>query len=125
MDTHVYDFKNSVAEEEADWASNQWPTVERIAKEVPLMIGEYTLSLSRDIPTDQLQGWANWVESHLHSAGTIGGAHWTWKNKPRKFWSMRSMSTLETPGGINWSETFAETGVHIPPVSTVEMPLII
>ena len=27
LDTHVYDFKNTVQEEEQDWDSSQWPQV--------------------------------------------------------------------------------------------------
>lgn len=54
LDTHIYDFKDTVAEEEAEWDAVQWPSVEPIAAEVPTMIGEYTLSLNKDIPTDEL-----------------------------------------------------------------------
>ena len=74
---------------------------------MPTIIGEYTLSLSADIPTDQLQPWAQYIQDKIHSTGTIGGAHWMWNNKERKFWSMRSMSNLETEGGIDWSQVFA------------------
>ena len=54
LDTHIYDFKNTVADEEAAWDQEQWPSVQKAASEVPTIIGEYTLSLSADIPTDQL-----------------------------------------------------------------------
>ena len=107
LDTHIYDFQNTVQESEASWAANQFPLVKEIAAEVPLLIGEYTLSLNWDIPTQDLQGWASWINTNFHESGVIGGAHWMWNNKPRKFWSMRSMSTLETPGGIDWKQVFS------------------
>ena len=52
LDTHIYDFKNTVEEEESSWDAGQWPAVKKAAEEVPTFIGEYTLSLSQDIPTD-------------------------------------------------------------------------
>ena len=52
LDTHIYDFKNTVAEEEEAWDNEQWPSVRIAAAEVFTLIGEYTLSLSADIPTD-------------------------------------------------------------------------
>ena len=79
------------------------------AVEVPTIIGEYTLSLSADIPTDQLQSWAQYIHDSLSENQTDGGCHWMWNNKERFFWSMRSMSNLVTKGGINWSDIFVES----------------
>ena len=107
LETHIYDFKNTVAEEQQSWDAGQWPSVKAIAAKVPLFIGEYTLSLNRDIPTHELHGWASWITGRLHDNGTLGGAHWLWNNKARKYWSMRSMSTLETNGGVDWARVFS------------------
>ena len=107
LDTHIYDFKDTVEAEEKEWDNHHWDKVNKISKQVPTMIGEYTLSLSVDIPIDELQGWAQYIQDRTHSNGTIGSAHWMWNNKAWKFWSMRSMSNLVTEGGIDWSKVFA------------------
>ena len=31
FDTHIYDFKNTVEEEEKSWDAGQWPMVEKIS----------------------------------------------------------------------------------------------
>ena len=107
LDTHIYDFHNTVQEEQRSWDAGQWPSVKAIAAKVPLLIGEYTLSLRRDIPTHELHGWASWITGRLHDTGTLGGAHWMWNNKAHKYWSMRDMSTLETRGGVDWARVFS------------------
>ena len=61
LDTHIYDFKKTVKEEEQSWDASRWPKVKEIASQVPVFIGEYTLALGRDIPTDKLQPWAQYV----------------------------------------------------------------
>ena len=109
LDAHIYDFKDSVEEEEKSWDTIQWPLLKHIASQVPTILGEYTLSLSQDIPTDSLQPWAQYIQDRVHSNGAIGSAHWLWNNKAHKFWSMRSMSNLETTGGIDWSQVFSNT----------------
>ncbi len=85
-----------MAEEEKDWNRTQWPPVRIIANEVPVMIGEYTLSLNQDIPVYESQGWANYIQDSLHSNNALGSAHWQWKCRERQFWSMRALSELET-----------------------------
>ena len=54
LDTHIYDFKDTVEAEEKEWDKHHWDTVNKISKQVPTMIGEYTLSLTQDIPIDDL-----------------------------------------------------------------------
>lgn len=63
FDTHIYYFEKSVEAEEEAWNLTQWPPVKLIAdeKSVPIMIGEYTLSLGADLPYDEAQGWAEYV----------------------------------------------------------------
>ena len=107
LDVHIYDFKGTVEEEERSWDWTQWPLLKHIASQAPTMLGEYTLSLSQDIPTEKLQPWAQYVQDRVHANGAIGSAHWLWNDKARKFWSMRSMSTSETEGGIDWSQVFS------------------
>ena len=72
------------------------------------MLGEYTLSLSKDIPTEDLQPWAQYIQDHVHSKGAIGSAHWLWNCDAREFWSMRRMSNLVTEGGIDWAQVFSK-----------------
>jgi aryl-phospho-beta-D-glucosidase BglC (GH1 family) len=104
FDTHIYDFKDTVWEEEADWDQTQWPPVKTIANEgVPIMIGEYTLSLSQDLPYSEAQGWAQYVQDRLHQNGAMGSAMWQWKSSERQFWSMK---WLGTEGGVNWAEVY-------------------
>ena len=72
------------------------------------MLGEYTLSLSHDIPTEDLQPWAQYIQDHVHAKGAIGSAHWLWNCDQRKFWSMRRTSNLVTEGGIDWASVFSK-----------------
>ena len=58
LDAHIYQFKDTVQKAERAWDIFQWPLFKHIAKQVPTMLGEYTLSLSKDIPTEDLQQWA-------------------------------------------------------------------
>ena len=106
LDTHVYDFKDTVEEARASWDAGQWPSVKAIAARVPLIIGEYTLALGRDIPAHERQPWARWIQERLRSTGTLGGALWLWNNQAHGFWSMRYMSNLDK-GGINWARVFS------------------
>ena len=79
FDTHIYQFRDSVRAEERVWDIDQWPAVKVIANEVPTMVGEYTLSLNVDLPADESQGWAEYIQTRLHENGCLGSAHWQWK----------------------------------------------
>ena len=51
VDTHIYDFKDTIEEAEKAWDKTKWPSVKNIASQVHLMVGEYTLALNKDLPT--------------------------------------------------------------------------
>ena len=65
VDVHIYDFHDSIGGEETAWSFFDIPMVSAIAKEVPVFIGEYTLSTNKDLQTGEMQGWALWIENHL------------------------------------------------------------
>ena len=50
---------------------------------VPIMIGEYTLALNWDLPADEAQGWAQYVQDKLHENGSAGSAIWQWSAPER------------------------------------------
>jgi len=97
LDTHIYEFKDTVEEAEKAFVYNEyWNLVGRLSNQVPTMLGEYTLRLNKTIPTDELQGWAQFIQDELHSKGTIGSMVWNWTCRQHKSWSMRGLSNLET-----------------------------
>lgn len=106
LDTHIYHFENNVQAQETDWNTSERDLVITIAKEAPLMIGEWTMSASEDIPTPDLQPWAEFIQSFMVSTGTLGSAHWLWSDVERDWWSMRKLSYLGTPGGVDWAQVF-------------------
>jgi hypothetical protein len=112
VDTHIYDFKDTVAEEEAAWGIH-WKKAAKIAKEVPLMLGEYTLAMNKDLPTSEAQGWATYVQENARQSNMLGTAEWTWTADEHKFWSMRSMSNLVLEDGIDWPKAFAVSDIFM------------
>lgn len=107
FDTHIYRFKDTVQEEEQAWDLHEWFYVPMIAKEVPIMIAEYTLALNQDLPADQSQGWAEYIQERLHQNNALGGAIWAYKLPERHWWSMIDISDVMREGGINWPQAFA------------------
>ena len=58
VDIHIYDFGSSIEKEEMQWSAFDLPMVAKIAEEVPVFIGEFTLSTHGGMSDDKLQGWA-------------------------------------------------------------------
>ena len=52
MDTHIYKFYPTVEEAKAEWERKVWPKLEKVRREIPLFVGEYTLALNRKVPED-------------------------------------------------------------------------
>jgi len=107
LDTHIYDFKNTVQEEEQSWDQGQWPALKPITNEVPVMVGEFTLALNHDLPDNDAQGWAEYVQQRLHENNALGSAHWLWQCDERKWWSMRALSN-QYGGAIDWPKVFGK-----------------
>jgi hypothetical protein len=95
-----------VYDQENDWNNSELDLVQTITKEAPLMIGEWTMSASEDIPTTDLQPWAQFIQDFMFNTGTLGSAHWLWSDVERDWWSMRKLSYLGTPGGVDWAQVF-------------------
>jgi len=67
------------------------------------MVSEYTLALGKDLPTNEAQGWAQYMQDRNHENGTMGSAIWQWRAPERRFWSMHY---LGTEGGIDWAKIY-------------------
>lgn len=66
FETHFYDFKDTVEQEEKAWNRFIWPSLLPITNsEVPVFVGEYTLALGKDLPADEAQGWAQYMQDKI------------------------------------------------------------
>ena len=82
--------------------------MQKIASEVPLMIGEWTMASNNPIASWDLQPFAEFIQEFMESTGTLGSAHWLWNCEERDWWSMRKLSNLQTEGGVDWAEVFGQ-----------------
>jgi hypothetical protein len=109
LDTHIYDFYDTIEETKAGWES-KWKKATKISAEVPLMLGEYTLALNKKYPMSEAQGWATYLLEESRKSNMIGTALWTWA-APQKYWSMKGMSNLENDDGIDWPKAFHDSEI--------------
>ena len=107
LDTHIYQFADTTTLQMEKWNNNERAIVTKVAAEAPLMIGEWTMAANLDIPTAQLQPFAQFIQDFMVDTGTMGSSMWLWHASERKWWSMRNLSTVVTTGGVDWAQVFA------------------